>query len=135
MCQQPITFEGLPFDIHVEVARHLNYQEILGLKATNHYFNTVLNPRAVLGMQQIRDFVIERDEYLHEIAEALSLCTPPHRQRQGLEKLPTHILKKVSRDLDDIVKPNQWVVLHTRYRFVRDKWADDMENNPSRGEV
>ncbi|KAF4993627.1 hypothetical protein FGRMN_6345 [Fusarium graminum] len=233
MYQQPTTFESLPFDIHVEVARHLNYQEILCLKATNHYFYTVLNPRAVLGMRQIRDFVTERDDYLRrighelfacnscfkflpkkkfekiqnfyspqsfrvcldctaawktrrhlsgtscagrtlryyfcrncgqcrtksekcrgkqieydfttdEIAEALSLCTPPRRQRRSLEKLPTHILKKVSsflgfldvlrlaqvsRDLDNVIKPNQWVALHTRYLFVRDKWANDMEDS------
>ncbi|SPJ71635.1 uncharacterized protein FTOL_01363 [Fusarium torulosum] len=233
MYQQAITFQGLPFDIHVEVAKHLNYQELLILKATNRYFHTVLNPKSILGVQHIIDCIIERDDYLRkighelfgcsncfkflpkkkfgkhdhfysitcsfrscldctatlkprrhlesissadsslryyfchncgqcrtksekcrgkriesgfkeeEVAEALSLCAQPRRQRQGLEKLPAQILKKmssflgfldvlrlaqVSRDLNDVVKPNQWVVLHTRYRFVHDKWAKEVQN-------
>ncbi|KAM0205267.1 hypothetical protein ACHAPQ_006008 [Fusarium lateritium] len=233
MYQQAITFQGLPFDIHIEVAQYLNYRDFLALKATNRYFHAVLNPMSILGLQQIIDSVIDRDDYLRKIghelfgcsncfkflpkkkfgkqdrfysirdsfrscmdctaalkprrhlgsirsldsrlryylchncgqcrtksekcggkriepefkkeavAEALSLCTQPRRQRQSLEKLPAQILKKVttflgfldvlhlaqvSRELNDVVKPNQWVALHTRYRFVHDKWTEDVQN-------
>lgn len=86
---------------------------------------------------------IESDTKKYKIAEALSLCTQPRRQRQGVENLPAHILAKVSsfldfidvlhlaqvsRELNDVVKPNQWVPLHMRYRHVRDKWTRDVQN-------
>ncbi|KAI6775816.1 hypothetical protein HG530_002574 [Fusarium avenaceum] len=216
MYQQTTTFQGLPFDIHFEMAKYLNYQDFLNLKSANRYFHTVLNPKIILGLEQIADFVIERDDYLRnighelfwmhqfitysfrscldctaafkprrhldsissadsslryyfchncgkcrtksercsgkliewdskkeEVAEALSLCAQSRRQQQSIEKLPAKILKKVSsflgfldvlhlaqvsRELNDVVRPNQYVPLHTRYRFVHDKWTKDAQN-------
>lgn len=233
MYQQAATFQGLPFDIHFEMAKYLNYQDFLNLMSTNRYFYTVLDPKIILGLEQIADFVIERDDYLRkighelfgctncykflpkkkfgkqdcfysitysfrscldctaalkprrhldsvssadsnlryyfchncgkcrtksercsgkriewdskkeEVAEALSLCAQPQRQQQSIEKLPAKILKKVSsflgfldvlrlaqvsRELNDVVRPNQYVPLHTRYRFVHDKWTKDVQN-------
>ncbi|KAJ4254372.1 hypothetical protein NW762_009967 [Fusarium torreyae] len=229
-----VTFQQLPFDIHFEVAKHLDYRGILRFASTNRYFHKNLNnPKAILGTSGAKNFIIDRDYHLRkighdlfactnclqllpkgkfvrackfhdirgldrfcldcaavlklqphlqsvtnadrkleyyfchncgqcrtkserchgkkldddsgedEVSEALSLCAKPRRQRQGFETFPTHILAKISsflgfsdilhlrqasRLLNDIVKPNQWTPLQTRYRFVRDKWIKDIQD-------
>ncbi|KAJ4009741.1 hypothetical protein NW752_009329 [Fusarium irregulare] len=224
-------FQALPYDIHFEIAKHMPYNEILKLAATNRHFRKVLSPRAILGAEEALEFVTERDGHLRKIghelfacsnclrllpkkkfiktnsfydiswsarfcldctgtlkthrhlvsvadadgklryyfchncgeyrtesekcqgdridsdtkeadaAEALVLCAKPRRERQGIENLPVHILAKissflgfadvlhlaqVSRALNDIVKPNQWVPLHERYQYIDDKWTQDV---------
>lgn len=226
-------FQALPYDIHFEIAKHMPYNEILKLAATNRHFRKVLNPRAILGVEEALEFVTERDGHLRKIghelfacsnclrllpkkkfiktnsfydiswsarfcldcigtlktrrhlvsvadadgklryyfchncgeyrtesekcqgeridsdtkeadaADALALCAKPRREQQGIENLPVHILAKissflgfadilhlarVSRALNDIVKPNQWVPLHTRYQYVHEKWTKDVQN-------
>jgi hypothetical protein len=84
---------------------------------------------------------IDSDTTKADAVEAMSLCTQPRRQRQGIENLPAHILAKissflgfkdvlylaqVSRGLNDVVNPNQWVPLHARYQYVHDKWTNDI---------
>ncbi|KAF4959506.1 hypothetical protein FSARC_10711 [Fusarium sarcochroum] len=229
-----LMFQQLPFDIHFEVAKHLDYLELLRFASTNRHFHKILNnPKVIVGTSRTENFVINRDYHLRkighelfactnclqllpkrkfvraskfydirgstrfcldcaaalklqphlqsvanadwklkyyfchncgqcrtkserchgkkldddsgedEVSEALSLCTKPRRQREGFETLPTHILakissllgfsdvlhlKQVSRALNDIVKPNQWTPLQTRYRFVRDKWTKDVQD-------
>ncbi|KAM5346454.1 hypothetical protein ACJ41O_009459 [Fusarium nematophilum] len=223
-----IRFQHLPFDIHFEVAKQLDYLGILRLASTSRLFHQILNPNKILPKPEINDFFTERDQYhrttgrdifacykchrflpkskfqrkkgmyrthdaerccfdcaaklrLHdhlrpisngklryyfchncgryetksarchgkrldeesgedEVATALSLCTTPHHPQHGLEALPTHLLiricsslefpdllhlKQASRALKDAVEPNRWVPLHTRFRFIRDKWTLD----------
>ncbi|CAG7562144.1 unnamed protein product [Fusarium equiseti] len=233
MPQHSRTFQALPYDIHFEIAKHMAYNEILKLAATNRHFRRALNPRTILGAEEALQFVNQRDGHLrrlgHELfacsnclrflpkkkliktnnfynirqsarfcldcmgtlkkarhlksvtaadgklryyfchncgeyrtesekcqgkeiypgtleaeaAEALALCAKPRRERQGIENLPVHILAKissflgfadvlhlaqVSRALNDIVIPNQWLPLHTRYQYVHEKWTKDVQN-------
>ncbi|KAF4447515.1 hypothetical protein F53441_8999 [Fusarium austroafricanum] len=227
--QHTFTFEMLPFDIHFELCKQLEYPDILRLAATNRHFHQHLHPKAILGATETINFVLDRDAHLRkigheffacsncfrflpkkkfvracsfydiswsarfcldctatlqtqrhlkpvasagckliyyfchncgdyrtksakcqgkricsdleedEVVEALSLCAKPRRKPQGFEILPKHILAKISsflglldvihlaqasRELNDIVKPNQWVPLHNRYRFVHDTWIN-----------
>jgi hypothetical protein len=228
----PLRFQNLPFDIHFEVAKQLDYPGIVSLASTNRFFHQILDPIAILSRSEVADFCENQDRHFREIgkelfacykcfrffpkkkfgrpawfgrdawqnrfcldcsgklkhykhgkgiwngtrdikyyfchnccryqtkstkcqgnlldessgadevAEALVLCTKsPRRECQGLETLPTHImfniasfldfhdvlrLAQASYNLNDVVKPNSWVSLPTRYRFVRDKWAKDV---------
>ncbi|KAK6710185.1 hypothetical protein SNK03_004631 [Fusarium graminearum] len=76
---------------------------------------------------------------------ARTLCIQPRRQPQGIEKLPTHILATIvsfldfkdvlnltqaSTKLNDVVKPNEWVLLHKRYAFVAYTWFRRVQDLP-----
>ncbi|CAG1986639.1 unnamed protein product [Fusarium graminearum] len=80
-----------------------------------------------------------------EDAMARTLCIQPRRQPQGIEKLPTHILATIvsfldfkdvlnltqaSTKLNDVVKPNEWVLLHKRYAFVAYTWFRRVQDLP-----
>lgn len=227
----PLRFQNLPFDIHFQIAKQLDYPGLVNLASTNRSFRRVLDPVAILSRTEVAYFCESQDRRFREvgrelfacyrcfrflpkgrfgrpatfgrdpwqsrfcldcsgklkryghgksvwngtrtvkyyfchnccrhqtkstkcrgdlvdegsgedqIAQALALCTKsPRRECRGLERLPTHVmfniasfldfhdvlrLAQASRTLNDIVKPNSWVSLPTRYRFVRDKWARD----------
>ncbi|KPM35552.1 hypothetical protein AK830_g11015 [Neonectria ditissima] len=71
-----------------------------------------------------------------------ALCAvKPTGQKSRLETLPTHLLRKVvsflgfkdvlhltevSHTLKETVQPAKWVAIHTRYRFVLDKWTAEV---------
>ncbi|KPA46184.1 hypothetical protein FLAG1_00801 [Fusarium langsethiae] len=202
--QHPIaSFQGLPYDIHLEIGNHMSYADLLRLAATNRHFHKILDPKTIVGPEKALKFITKRDKQFHmrghELfacsncykflprrdfpavradgglmyyfchncgeyrtrqencrekriqfdteeakAEAIkSLCAPPRRQRQGLENFSAYTLAKissfldfqdvlnlaqVSRRLNVVVEPNNWVPLHTRYRYVHDKWTNDVKD-------
>ncbi|KAH6982028.1 hypothetical protein BKA56DRAFT_672805 [Ilyonectria sp. MPI-CAGE-AT-0026] len=226
-------FEGLPFDIHFEVVRHLDFMSALNMASTNRFFHRILNLPAILPNSELVEFIRERGmagqnraenlfacyqcyrlrprekfskkatadrlhhrhklteegrrycfdcsaknrfyDHLRPISngklryyfchncgqyrtrsgmchgprrgidqgdgEMLAWCQPkPATPEGGLEMLPAHILKNivsylgyddalhlamVSHTLRDTVPPIKWVALHTRFRFLRDRWTAD----------
>ncbi|KAH7019311.1 hypothetical protein EDB80DRAFT_196800 [Ilyonectria destructans] len=225
------SFECLPFDIHFEVVRHLDFASALNLASTNRFFHQILDLRAILPTDELVKFIRERDranqnraedlfacyqcyrllprdkfskkaamdrrhkkghelteegrrycfdcsaknrvyEHLQPISngklwyyfchncgqhltksamchgprlidqedgEELAWCQPkPVTPQGGLEMLPAHLLKNIvshlgyddalylamaSHTLRETVQPIKWVALHTRFRFLRDRWT------------
>ncbi|CEI60530.1 unnamed protein product [Fusarium venenatum] len=73
----------------------------------------------------------------------MALCAQPRRKPQGIENLLAYTLAKtssfldfgevlnfaqVSRRLNDVVKPHEWVPLHTRHQFLTEKWTNRTQN-------
>lgn len=55
-------FQTMPFDIQFEVAKLVSYQDVIHLKKTNRYLQHNLDPRKLLPVSEIYDFVSERDK-------------------------------------------------------------------------
>ncbi|KAK7424745.1 hypothetical protein QQX98_000323 [Neonectria punicea] len=226
----PLLFQCLPFDIHFEVVRLLDFGSALNLTSTSRLFHYTLNPRAILPKRALVDLMHERDtaeqnrgeerfacykcyrffpkhkfaekatvdrksnkgrritkegdrfcfdcsaknrlfDHLHPISNGILTyyfchncgqyktrsaickgprlgddpeatdgtvsCVLPTGEKSRLEAFPTHLLMRVvsflgfddalhltevSHAFHETVQPAKWVALHTRYRFVRDKW-------------
>ncbi|KAF7553986.1 hypothetical protein G7Z17_g3211 [Cylindrodendrum hubeiense] len=230
----PRLFECLPYDIHFEVVRHLDFVSALKLASTTRFFHQTLDPRVIHSGEEVEKFIRERDKADQSRVEGLFACyhcyrflpkdrfakkatferqskkgqkitdegrrycfdcsakyrvyehlrpisngklryyfchncgqyktksakcegppldidwehdevpascgLKPVTQRSGLDTLPAHLLKMivshigyddalhlamVTRTLKETVQPVKWVALHTRFRFLRDKWAMD----------
>ncbi|KAH6894224.1 hypothetical protein B0T10DRAFT_479859 [Thelonectria olida] len=67
-------FEALPFDIHFEVAKYLDFISALHLASTNRYFHQAINPRTNVPKDEVSNFVLQRDVADVNTTQALFAC-------------------------------------------------------------
>jgi hypothetical protein len=68
MAAAPIKFPELPFDIHFEVASHLDYRTVMALTETSRYFHNHIDPRKCLPEDQQEEFLGIADQRKHNVA-------------------------------------------------------------------
>ncbi|KAH7157634.1 hypothetical protein B0J13DRAFT_650235 [Dactylonectria estremocensis] len=72
-------FEGLPFDIHYEVVRYLDFRDAFNMALANRYFQQTLDPRSVLPREDLVKFIGERDKADRNRVEGLFACYKCYR--------------------------------------------------------
>ncbi|KAF4455636.1 hypothetical protein FALBO_15577 [Fusarium albosuccineum] len=70
----PPRFQDLPFDVHFEMAKRMDYLSLLRLASTNRFFHRVLDPRAILDKPAMDDFFLDRERHYLEIGAELFAC-------------------------------------------------------------